>query len=178
MTTDETPQVACDWDSIRARYELREESVADIAASIGVSRFALINKARALGWMLRRTLEQKTLLAVKGEKPKDTIQRLKDLLETRITSLEQQLAQIGKDANHLKTERDIRAVGTLVRTLDKVFELERNNTERRKRAATGFRRFTDAERHALADKLEKLHREWTAEEAQQDSDEGGSRGAE
>jgi hypothetical protein len=178
MTTENTPQDTCDWDAVRARYELREESVHDIASSIGMARFTLINKARALGWTLRRTLEQKKLLAVRNEKPKDTIQRLKDLLEARIASLEQQIAVIGKHANQLKTERDIRAVGTLVRTLDKVLELERNTKDRNKKTTADFRRFTDAERHALADKLERLHAQWSAEEAGQDAEKQGDRGIE
>jgi hypothetical protein len=169
MTTDQPPPEG-GWDTIRARYELRDERVSDIAQSIGLTAGQLIMKARTSGWTTRRTLEQKQLLSEKGEKRKDTIQRLKDLLETRITALEAELNDIKSKSSQVKTDRDYRAIGTLVRTLDKVLQIERNSTSANEDAKKRFKPFTDRERNALADKLEKLHHQWTAEEARQTSD--------
>lgn len=56
-------------------------------------------------------------------------------------------------------ERDIRAMNTLVRTLEKVLELERKDRSQRSRERKQFRQFTDAEREALADKLDGLRRQ-------------------
>ena len=41
------------WDHIRLRYEQAQETVAQIAASIGLSPNALSRKAKAEGWLLR-----------------------------------------------------------------------------------------------------------------------------
>jgi hypothetical protein len=177
MTT-ENPAPDGGWETVRARYELREEKVTDIAASIGLTAHQLMMKAKAFGWTLRRTLESKQLLSLKGEKRKDTIQRLKALLEDRITSLETEINDIKDKTNQLKQERHYRAIGTLVRTLDKVLQIERNSTSANDDARNRFKPFTDRERHALADKLERLHRQWSAEEAQQKGDGARSSGDE
>jgi hypothetical protein len=162
-----TDQPQPDWDTIRARYELGEEPVKEIAASVGLKPFTLSLKAKALGWMLRRNAPVKALLATKTGKPQSTqatLKRLKELLQSRIENLERQLADIGDKVNAIKTERDLRSVNTLVRTLDKVLELEHKNRNSRTRATREFKLFDDAERGALADKLERLQRKYEAEE--------------
>jgi hypothetical protein len=41
------------WASIRARYELAQENVAQIAADLAMSPYKLTLRARAEGWLLR-----------------------------------------------------------------------------------------------------------------------------
>jgi hypothetical protein len=170
-----------DWEAIRARYELGEEPVKEIAASVGLKPFALALQAKALGWMLRRQSPVKTLLAAKSGKPQSTqatLKRLKELLQSRIVNLERQLADIGDKVNAIKTERDLRSVNTLVRTLDKVLELENKNRSSRTKANREFKLFDDAERGALADKLERLQRKYEAEEADAGTSAGRGGGTE
>ncbi len=163
MNTKPTP----DWEAVRARYELGQEPVRDIAASIGLPPMTLSLKAKALGWMLRRHSQVKALLPQKPGKTQSTqatLKRLKELLQSRIENLERQLADIGDKVNAIKTERDLRSVNTLVRTLDKVLELEHKNRSSRITANREFKLFADAERGALADKLARLQRKYEAEE--------------
>jgi hypothetical protein len=177
MITEPTP----DWDAIRARYELGEEPVKEIAATLGLKPLTLALKAKALGWMLRRQSPAKTLLATKSGKPQSTqatLKRLKELLQSRIENLERQLADIGDKVNAIKTERDLRSVNTLVRTLDKVLELEHKNRSSRIRTTREFKLFDDAERGALADKLERLQRQYEAEEADAGPSDSGRVGTE
>ena len=42
-----------DWPAIRARYEARDEAVADIAISIGMKAHALTQHAKSQGWTMR-----------------------------------------------------------------------------------------------------------------------------
>jgi predicted nucleic acid-binding Zn-ribbon protein len=158
-----TDQPQPDWDSIRARYEQGEEKVKDIAASAGLKPMALSLKAKALGWILRKSNTSKA--TYKSESTRATLRRLKDILQQRVASLEREINEIGKDVDALTSERDIRSMNTLVRTLDKVLELERKDRNNRLRTNHDFKRFSDEERGALADKLERLHRKYETEEA-------------
>jgi hypothetical protein len=170
-----------DWDAIRARYELGQEPVKDIAAAIGLKPFALSMKAKALGWLLRRHAQTKAILPARRGRPESTqatLKRLKELLQSRIANLEQQLADIGDKVNAIKTERDLRSVNTLVRTLDKVLELEIKNRHSRIATNRDFKRFDEHERGALADKLERLQRKYEAEEADQRTADQGRGGTE
>jgi hypothetical protein len=161
MNTDSKPPDGISWDQIKARYESGTEAVKAIAADAGLEPIRLSMKAKALGWLLRsRNKIATTKKTSKSETTRDTIRRLKDLLQSRLAQLEGQLGCIGEEITALTTERDIRAANTLVRTLEKVLELERNDRNRRARQSQDFKRFNEAEREALADKLEKLDREW------------------
>jgi hypothetical protein len=113
---------------------------------------ALTAKARALGWRLRRAVQ-------KSAGTRETIARLKNLLQQRLTELEAQIGALGEAASAATSERDIRATNTLVRTLEKVLELERKERLQRSRQRKAQRQFDDAEREALAEKFMALHRE-------------------
>ena len=146
------------WASARQRYEAGGDPVAAIAVGLGLSAQALTRRARALGWTLRGT----------ARKPpagtRATIQRLKSLLQQRLAELEAQIGAIGAAATATSSERDIRAMNTLVRTLEKVLELERKDRAQRHKHRKHARDFDDAEREALADKLDALRREHGDEE--------------
>lgn len=141
------------WAVARQRYEQGPEAVAAIAADLGIPAAALLRKARNGGWKLRSVRTSKSPQTAK------TIERLRNLLQQRLTELEQQIGALGAVATAANSERDIRALNGLVRTLEKVMELERKDRTRRSRERNQFRALDDAERDALAAKLAGLQRE-------------------
>lgn len=144
-----------DWAKLRQDYEEGTRPVAEIAAEAGMSRQKLVRHATLQGWKPRGQAKART------RKPgtRQTIQRLKSLLQQRLSDLEGQMAELGETATAASSEREIRSVNTLVRTLEKVLELERKQRKHRAARATDARSLDDAEREALADKLEALCRE-------------------
>jgi hypothetical protein len=141
------------WATARQRYEDGREAVSAIATDAGISPQALTRRAKAEGWKLRGSTKKKPVGT------RETIARLKTLLQRRLTELEAQIGDLDEQATAVTSERDIRAMNTLVRTLEKVLELERKERSQRKRQRTAERVFDDAEREALAGKLDGLRRE-------------------
>ncbi len=140
------------WATARRRYEEGREPVSAIAADAGIASQALIRRARSEGWKLRTKQKKRT-------GTRDTILRLKALLQQRLSELESQIVTLSDEATAATSERDIRAMNTLVRTLEKVLELERKERAQRTRHRKAQRQFDDAEREALAAKLMGLRRE-------------------
>lgn len=141
------------WTSARGRYEAGREPVSAIARDLGLTPQALTARARADGWTLRSAVGR-TKYNMRG-----TIGRFKSLLQQRLAELESQIGGIGEPASAVTGERDIRAINTLVRTLEKVLELERKERAQRSRQRKHHRQLDDAEREAFADKLAGLCRE-------------------
>jgi hypothetical protein len=125
----------------------------------GLTRQALTNRARSDGWRLRGAPRRKP------GGTRETLARFKALLQQRLSEFEAQIGTLSAEANAATSERDIRAMNTLVRTLEKVLELERKERARRTAKRKLERRFDDAEREALAEKLMGLQREILAERA-------------
>ena len=82
--------------------------------------------------------------------------RLRDTLQARISQFEQHLAELGKEANAIATEKDARAMNLLVRTLEKVLDLERKHNASRTRQRKAERAFDDAAREELIRRIEAL----------------------
>lgn len=143
------------WAKARQSYEQGTVAVSAIAATLGITPQALTAKARALGWALR------TAAKPKPPRTRDTIARLRNLLQQRLGDLERAVGALGAEATSASSERDIRALNGLVRTLEKVIELERKDRTRRSKDRKHFRSLDDAERDALAGKLEALRREYS-----------------
>jgi hypothetical protein len=148
------PAPAALWARVRERYENGIEPVTAIAADAGISRQALSSRARAEGWKLRSAPQH-----AKPQGTRGTLTRFKALLQQRLTEFEAQIGSLSAEASAATSERDIRAMNTLVRTLEKVLELERKERARRIARRKHDRRFDDTERETLADKLEGLRRE-------------------
>jgi hypothetical protein len=181
MTTTPPPDDPA-WAHVRARYEQKHESVEQIASSIGLAKITLSNMARRLGWQMRGAKVATTAEAPKPARKSDsttaTIKRLKEMLQQRVTQLEEQLKDIGAEVSALSTERDIRATNTLVRTIEKVLDLERKDRQRHLRKAREFKYFDEQQRAALADKIERLQREWRGPETVNGAAPDGSDGTE
>jgi chromosome segregation ATPase len=154
MSEDAKPAPDADaWVHIRMRYEQTVESVTQIAESIGISGITLSRKAKLEGWLMRGAANKKQ----KTESTRDTIKRLKEILQKRLANLEREMNAIGEDISALANERDIRATNTLVRTLEKVLQLEQK--DRRQRAGRETRKLNDAERDELARRIANLPEE-------------------
>ncbi len=156
----------------RERYEAGRDAVAAIAADLGIGAQALIVRARREGWRLRGKPSKKAIGT------RETIARLKGLLQRRLAEFETQINVLGAEANAASSEREIRSMNTLVRTLEKVLELERKDRAHRHKRRKDHKQFDDAERDQLADKLAALGREWAGKQAEPASDPGGDAGAE
>lgn len=160
------PAPAAVWARARERYEQGVEALAEIAAEAGITRQALVVRARREGWKLRGFPKP---WARRAQGTRATLARFKALLQQRLSDFEAQIGTLSAEASAATSERDIRAMNTLVRTLEKVLELERKERARRIAKRKHDRRFDDAEREALADKLEGLQREILAERARADA---------
>lgn len=151
------PAPAAFWARVRERYETGSEAVSAIAKDAGITAQALTVKARLEGWRLRGKPRKK------APDTRETLSRFKALLQQRLSEFEAQIGTLSAEANAATSERDIRAMNTLLRTLEKVLELERKERARRTARRKSAGAFTDAERDALAAKLVGLHRELLAE---------------
>ena len=154
------PADAPDWVRLRHDYESGARPVAEIAAEARMTGQKLAVVAAREGWRLRRRASART------EATRATIKRLKALLQQRLSELESQIATLGAEATAASSEREIRSMNTLVRTLEKVLELERKDRVHRARKRKEHKQFDDAERDQLASRLEALHREWTGAAAE------------
>ena len=156
MTKDTSPVPdAQGWLHIRARYEQAIETVAQIAETIGFTSHGLTLKAKAEGWMLRSQHKRK-IKKQKLQSTTETIRRLKELLQKRVGNLEAQLDEIGVEVNALSSERDIRSTNTLVRTLEKVLELEHKDRRQKRSNAKDNKRTNAADRAELARRIANL----------------------
>ena len=133
--TDEPPSI--DWDAVRLRYEGRDETVTVIAASIGMDQPELSRQAKRRGWTMRKPQQ------VKGASTSATIRRLKDSFQQRLHQFEGAASE--KD--------DIRDTSTLLRSFERVLDLEQRHRKRKTRSQRETRRLNDAQRHELARRI-------------------------
>jgi DNA-binding transcriptional MerR regulator len=157
------------WASIRLRYEQDQETVSSIATDVDMAGISLARLAKKLGWALRGKAKQplKPVEPAKSTKPEATsatIKRVKDVLQQRLAELEAQVKDIGEEVTSLNTERQIRSANILVRTLEKVMDLERKDRLRRRKETRDFKYFNDEQREQLAGKIARLQRTWRSDE--------------
>ena len=136
------------------KYEDPAQDLSGIAATLGINKFRLVIEARLRGWKLRGAKRIKSSAATNSTR--GTIQRFKELLQNRLAQLETQIGALGDDVTAANSERDIRAVNTLVRTLEKVLELERKDRNIRARKIKQRRDLNDAERAELVRRIASL----------------------
>ncbi len=149
-SASESPAGDLLWQQARTDYETTTTDLNTIAQALGISRARLIAEARNRGWKLRGAGNSST---------RATIQRFKDLLQKRLAQLEGEIGEIGAELSSAANEREIRAANILVRTLEKVLELERKDRAARARKRKERRKFDDAARDELARRLTALHNE-------------------
>lgn len=175
MSSDgDEPAPAAVWARAKERYEHGLEALASIAAEAGITRQALVVRARNEGWKLRGYAKP---WAARAQGTRATLARFKALLQQRLTEFEAQIGTLSAEASAATSERDIRGMNTLVRTLEKVLDLERKERARRIARRKHDKRFDDAERDALAEKLAGLQRELHAERSRVDAEPAVDAGA-
>lgn len=150
-SASESPAGDLLWQNARTDYETTTTDLNAIAEALGINRSKLIAEARNRGWKLRG--------ARKSSSTRATIQRFKDLLQKRLAQLEGEIGEIGAEVSSAANEREIRAANILVRTLEKVLELERKDRAARARKRKERRKFDDAARDELARRIRGLRRE-------------------
>jgi hypothetical protein len=148
-----TPPAEVDWARIRSDYETAARPLTELAAAAGLSTpQALVRHAARDGWASRRGRARRPVAT------RDTLARLKTLLQARLAELEGSIGDLSAAAGASSSEKDIRAMNTLVRTLEKVLELERKDRAERRKRRHKHASLDDAEREALAQRLEALQR--------------------
>jgi len=103
----EQPAPAAVWARVRERYENGIEALATIASDAGMTRQALVVKARAEGWKLRGHVPSRP---TKPQGTRATLARFKALLQQRLTEFEAQIGTLSAEASAATSERDIRAI--------------------------------------------------------------------
>jgi len=108
MSGGDEPAADIDWVRLRQDYEVGERAIADIAQEAGINRQKLVLLAKCQGWKLRSPARAKT------EATRDTIRRLKSMLQGRLGELEAQIATLGAEATAASSEREIRSMTIVV----------------------------------------------------------------
>jgi len=136
-----------DWDAVRLRYEGLEETVVDIARSIGMHQPDLSRHARERGWRLRRA-RRRSMTTV------GALRRLKLGLQERLSKFDEGTKAIRKGTK--AATADARLTNTLLVNFEKVLELEKRHG--RPTSAKSHQRgaLHDAERHELARRIAAL----------------------
>lgn len=111
-----------DWSRIERDYVAGARSVAEIAAEVGLAPHMLSAEARRRGWPMRN----------QHRKPKSRqglATRLKKLIEAEIEDVE---GRLPVDRSAADRERDARRLASLVSSLGKLYEIERDQSKGRK----------------------------------------------
>ncbi len=166
------------WASIRLRYEQDQEAVDMIAEDVGLHRMGLSLLAKKLGWRLRgrpRIMPRKTS---KQETTAATIRRVKDVVQQRLSELEDQIRALKVEVTAMESERQMRSTNLLVRTIEKVMDLERKERARKRKEIETHKYFDDGQRQQLAEKIGRLRGRWRGPEVGHGAEAGGGDGAE
>ncbi len=108
MSGGDEPAAGPDWVRLRRDYEAGERPIAEIASEAGINWQKLALLAKREGWKLRNPARAKT------EATRDTIRRLKTMLQGRLGELEAQIATLGAEATAASSEREIRSMTVVI----------------------------------------------------------------
>lgn len=120
-----SPRREPDWVAIRRLYEGREMTIAEIAASYGVSTSAIQRRRRAEGWIKRslRGESRQSPVDVSAIDRSRLIARLLKVVDRNLELLEMRMG-LEEPSTAADRERETRAIGTLTRTIEKLTELQ------------------------------------------------------
>jgi chromosome segregation ATPase len=155
------PAAGPDWGQVKRDYLRKDITFERICTTHGITREEFDARRKAEGWKRKLPRNESTAQAIR---------RLKELLHRRLADLEAQLQALGSQVSAADSEREIKAMNTLVRTLEKVLELERKHNARRRRG--GLRIIDNQRRLALAERIEALAASWPDDEAAQQTQTG------
>lgn len=148
-----------DWTAVRAAYEDGKDSVDSLCKTFRVTRTALYQRRRREKWRPRNRVDR-TSKFTRSNRRRVMVARIFEALEQQIGDIEISLRnEAGKtDSSAAGRERAARTLSSLVRTLEKLFELDTGAdpaAEARKEAA---HRDIEGLRQALAERIARLAR--------------------
>jgi len=159
------------WDEVRRAYVETSESVRDITARFGISRWSVHDRIKAENWPRRRATRkssaQRPLAAATLGMRRRLIRRLFRILEGKLELMEKRMhtqledPEKAKNVSAAEREREARAVATFVRSLDKVTEIAADldrTTDGRGESTNADELFAEADRfrRELAERLSKF----------------------
>jgi hypothetical protein len=179
------------WADVRRAHELSDEAAAAFCRRLGVSRSAYYSRRKREGWGPRvcegASVESKEKQASLGRLPggarlnqkqaaasatqakprkvsrRQLTKRLYAAIEQELEQLESQVARGAVDSVSV-IERRSRTLMTMIRSLEKVLELDADKSKRPRQAAKRDERQArdniDQLRQEIAQRLERLHAEW------------------
>jgi hypothetical protein len=109
------PDEEAKWREVQQAYEATEQPVSAVALSFGITRAALLWRAKRDGWKRR--------YRVGRSEPPTIIRRLFRLLEMQVLHLEMELDAMSKTQTR-SGEREIELLGRLAANLEKLTKLE------------------------------------------------------
>lgn len=123
-----------DWSAVRRAYENGNQTVAEICSGFSISAPTLYRHLRDEGWQPRSS---ETLRHMKRDAPVENggtstermLERLQDALELQMKEVEARLAR--HDVNLVSdtsVERDARTLASLVRTFERILELQESHS--------------------------------------------------
>ena len=166
-----------DWETIRAEYEIGKRSLPDIAFENGIHYNKIIGRARTEGWPKRGEVEEPQKVATElAEDGEARAARLTRLIAREIADIERQRKTERDDA---EGERQARRLATLVRSIDKLHEIEKAARQAKKNDPDSDKARRRAEDEAIRAGLEsRLARLFAAaDQAQVPEEADGARSA-
>ncbi len=117
-----------EWRAVRAAYEGRGETLAEIGRRFGIQAGAISQRAARHGWKRRRARANTSTPG--DEKQRDVLQqtmlaRLYRLVSLKLDHLEEAMSR-SDERTPTDNERETRAIGTMVRNLEKVVGLDQS----------------------------------------------------
>lgn len=160
-----------DWAAIKRAWAEDKLTPKEIAAAYGLSYQKLSARARAEGWRKGESGREGNAEKQRPASTPGLMKRLRQLLERQIEEIENTESEEGGAAAR---ERDARTLSSLIRTMEKLLEMQREREARRR--ARNEERGEDAEllRGELARRLARLARSADAGNVSGEPDEKGS----
>lgn len=144
----EGPDEAALWAQVRDAYENSSRSLAELAETFGVSRSAILWRAKRDGWKRRHRI---------GNVQRPTIiKRLFRMLEMQVMHLETEMDDMVKTDTR-SGEREMQLLGKLAGNLEKLVKLDQTTSGSSKRRERTAKEIADM-RNKLAKRLEELKR--------------------
>jgi hypothetical protein len=144
----EGPDEIARWRRVEDAYENSSRPLSELTAEFGVSRSALLWRAKRDGWKRRYRI-------TKVERP-TIIRRLFKVLEVQVLHLEREMDEMVK-ADAKSGEREMQLLGKLAGNLEKLMKLDRVVSETTRRRERTAKEIADM-RSKLTKRLEQLQR--------------------
>lgn len=149
-----------DWNAVRAAYESGKGSVDGLCKKFRVAKTALYRRRRHENWLPRNRADGRGK-ATKPNRRRNMVARFFEALELQMRDIEINLKDEAdpSDTSATSRERDARTLSSLVRTLEKLFELDTGADPAAIARKEAAHRDIEGYRQALAERIARLGRE-------------------